>query len=103
MKRIFQIILILNSCVTIEQTYIGTSVDANKSYNTSLKINKDSTINFFHTSNDNGIYAEYIGEIETITNSIFHIAAKMTIGQYYIKSFNSDTIYIQIDSLKLPS
>lgn len=69
-----------------------------KAYNCTIRINKDSTINFIYNRHKNVVYAEHFGTIKKVNDTLFHISATMTIGQFYMKSYNNDTIYIQIDS-----
>jgi hypothetical protein len=76
------------------QTFVGTST---KLYNCTIRINKDSTVNFIYDRDNNGVYGEHIGTIKRINDTLFHISATMTIGQFYMKSFEEDTLYIAID------
>jgi hypothetical protein len=98
MRQLFLIgyLLLLIDISIYGQTYSGASTD--KNYNCLLRINKDSTINFIYDRSNNGIYGEHIGAIKQIDDTLFHISATMTIGQFYMKSFDNDTIYIQLDS-----
>ena len=89
---------ILTSTLSFGQTFIGTSTDKMKAYNCTLRINNDSTINFIYDRHENGVYGEHLGLIKKINDTLFHISVTMTVGQFYMKSFNNDTLYIQIDS-----
>ena len=87
------------------QTYKGASVDNIKSYKCFLRINSDSTIKFVYNFQYYGIYCEYLGIIKRLNDTLYHISANMTTGQYYVKAigsgdgnFGKDSIFIQIDS-----
>ena len=90
--------MILCSMLSFGQTFEGYSTDKNKSYHCLLQIKPDSSVVFTYDSDNNGVYAEYVGEIERSTDSTFKVKATLAIGQYYMKSFNEDTLYIQLDS-----
>lgn len=79
----------------LNRTYTGTST---KLYNCTFRINKDRTINFIYDRDNNGIYGEHLGTIKKINDTLFHVKANMTIGQFYMKSYHLDTLYISIDS-----
>lgn len=98
MKLILIFLIILTSILSYGQTFEGSSIDNNKSYHCLLQIKADSSITYIYDRNQNGIYAEYIGKIEKLTDSTYRITAELAIGQYYMKSFNKDTLYIQLDS-----
>ncbi len=98
MKLILNFLIILTSVLTsFGQTFEGSSID-NKSYHCLLQIKPDSSITYIYDRDQNGIYAEYIGKIEKLTDSTYRIKADLAIGQYYMKSFSKDTLYIQLDS-----
>ena len=84
--------------ISFGQTYAGKQPDKFKSYNCSFRINKDSTINFIYDKDNNSIYGDHKGTIKKLNDTLYHISATMTIGQFYMKSFDKDTIYIQLDS-----
>ncbi len=75
--------------------FSGTSTEL---YNCTFRINKDKTINFVYDIDKNGIYAEHTGTIKKINDTMYHVKATMTIGQFYMKSYHRDTLYISIDS-----
>ena len=87
--------LILVNIVALGQTFVGTSTDL---YNCTIRINKDSTINLIYDIENNSVYGEYLGTIKQVNDTLFHILATMTIGQFYMKTFYEDTLYIAIDS-----
>lgn len=97
-KLIIILTLILPSALSFGQTFVGTSTDKMKAYNCSIRINKDSTINFIYNRHNNAVYGEHIGTIKKVNDTLFHISMTMTVGQFFMKSFNNDTIYIQLDS-----
>lgn len=76
------------------QTFVGTSTDL---YNCILRINKDSTVNFIYDRDNKSVYGEHIGTIKRLNDTLFHISTTMTFGQFYMKSFTDDTLYIAID------
>ncbi len=90
--------IILTNIFSFGQTFVGTSTDRMKAYNCTIHINKDSTVYFIYNTDKNGVYADYVGRIKKIDDTLFHISATMRIGQFYMKSFRKDTIYIQLDS-----
>ncbi|UII32199.1 hypothetical protein LVD17_00075 [Fulvivirga ulvae] len=91
-------LLLLSSVLSFGQTFEGYSTDENKSYHCLLQIKPDSSVVFTYDRDKNGIYAEYVGEIEKLTDSTFKVKATLAIGQYYMKSYNKDTLYIKLDS-----
>ncbi len=108
MRLPFAILIILLTTLNLfGQTYTGDAIDKSQLYNFLLRINKDSTINFIYNKDENGVYAEYMGNIKRGNDSLYHISATMLIGQHYMKSpcmyyyegsSKADSIYIQIDS-----
>jgi|JI10StandDraft_1071094.scaffolds.fasta_scaffold149724_1 hypothetical protein len=84
--------------VSFGQTFIGKQSNKFKIYNCSIRINKDSSVNFIYDRDLNGVYGDHYGSINKINDTLFRVSATMTIGQFYMKSFNNDTIYIQLDS-----
>lgn len=98
-ELIILLTLILTNTVLFGQTLFRTSKDKMKAYNCTLRINKDSTINFIYESQSNGVYGEHIGMINKINDTLYRISATMTIGQFCMKSYDKDTIYIQLDSI----
>lgn len=86
------------NALSFGQTFVGTSTDKMKAYNCNLRINKDSSVNFIYSSHDNTTYGEHIGTIRKVKDTLYSISTTMTIGQFSMKSFHQDTIYIQLDS-----
>jgi len=89
---------LISGNVSCGQTFIGKQSDKLKRYNCSFRINKDSSINFIYDRDFNGVYGEHKGRIKKINDTLYRVSATMTIGQFYMKSFYNDTIYIQLDS-----
>jgi len=89
---------VLPNSLSFGQTFGGTSIDKLKAYKCTIRINKDSTINFIYNRHRNGVYGEHIGTLSKINDTLHRISATMTIGQFILKSFDKDTIYIQLDS-----
>lgn len=98
MNLTISLLLILSSVLSFGQSFEGYSTDTHKSYHCLLQIKADSSIVFIYDRDKNGIYAEYVGVIESLTDSTFKIKATMAIGQFYMKSYNKDTLYIKLDS-----
>lgn len=96
LKIIVLVIVSLTNSLLFCQTYIGKSKE--NSYDCIVRISKDSTINFIYSRDDNGIYGEHKGLLKRINDTLFHILAVMTVGQFYMKPYHNDTIYIHIDS-----
>jgi len=94
---ILTLIFLFSANVSFGQTFIGKQSDKLKSYNCSFRINKDSSINFIYDRNMNGVYGEHYGSIKHSNGTLFRVSATMTIGQFYMKSYDNDTIYIQLD------
>ncbi|WP_417356860.1 hypothetical protein [Flavobacterium sp.] len=84
--------------ITHGQTFSNKQSDKLKSYNCSLRIKKDSTVNFIYNRDDNGVYGEYIGTIKKVNDTLHRLSLTMTIGQFYMRSLHKDTIYIQLDN-----
>ncbi len=78
--------LCLFSLSSSAQTYSGTQLGRSKRLNCLLRINADSTVNFIYDQDENGVYAEYLGTIKRVSDSTFHIAAVMALGQSYCMS-----------------
>ncbi|MDR2039438.1 MAG: hypothetical protein LBQ60_16065 [Bacteroidales bacterium] len=98
-KTIFILTFILTSSILSGQTFVGTSSDKMKSYGCTFRLNKDSTINFIYERNENSIYAEHIGKIKKINDTLFRAFVIMTVGQFYMKSPSDDTLTIKVDTL----
>lgn len=79
------------------QTFIGTQTEKFKRYNCTIRVNKDSTINFIYHRDKNGVYVDHKGTIKKLNNTLYRISATMTIGQFYMKSYDNDNIYIKIN------
>ena len=98
MKKLLHILFLFSSYAAFGQIFTGTSTDKVNAYNCTIRINQDSTVNFVYHSKGNGIYAEHEGRIVQLNDSLFHIDATLTIGQFYMKSYHEDTLYIKMDS-----
>jgi hypothetical protein len=96
--RILTVMILMSVCVSFGQTFIGQQSDKLKRYNCTFRINKDSSINFIYNRDFNGIYGDHNGTIKKINDTLYSVSATMTIGQFYMKTFDIDTIYIQLDS-----
>jgi len=96
---ILTLMFLISVNVLFGQTFIGKQSDKLKRYNCSFHINKDSSINFIYDRNFNGVYGDHYGSIKKINDTLYRVSATMTIGQFYMKSFDNDTIYIQLDSI----
>lgn len=83
--------------VSHAQTFIGKQHEHQEGYTCSLHINNDSSVIFIYDRDANGIYAEYFGAIKKLNDSLYRVSATQEIGQFCMKSFNNDTIYIQLD------
>lgn len=90
--------VLISASVSFGQTFIGKQSDKLKRYNCTFRINKDSSINFIYDRDFNSIYGEHKGTIKKVNDTLYSVSATMTIGQFYMKSFDNDTIYIQLDS-----
>ena len=91
--------ILISVSVSFGQTFIGKQSEKLKRYNCTFRINKDSSINFIYDREFNGVYGEHYGTIKQVNDTLYRISATMTIGQFYMKSFDNDTIYIQLDSI----
>jgi hypothetical protein len=89
--------LCLLSLSSSGQTYSGTQLGRSKRLNCQLRINADSTVNFIYDQDENGLYAEYLGTINRVSDSTYHIVAVLTLGQFYCKAHRPDMIYIQLE------
>jgi hypothetical protein len=97
-KFLITFICIIAGAVSYGQTFIGTSTDNQQAYTFAMRINKDSSIHFIYNRPNNSVYGEFSGTIRHIQDTLYRITATMTIGQFFMKSFDPDTFYIQLDS-----
>ncbi|MGY3051823.1 hypothetical protein ACVWYG_000010 [Pedobacter sp. UYEF25] len=97
-KIIILLTFILPNTLLFGQTFVGTSTDKLKAYNCTIRVNKDSTINFIYNKHSNVVYGEHIGTISKVSDTLYKISATMTIGQFLFQSPFKDTIYVQLDS-----
>lgn len=95
---ILTLIFFISVNISFGQTYINKKLDKSNKYNYSFRINKDSTINFIYEKNYEGEYGDHTGKIKKINDTLFRVSAIMIVSQFSIKSFNNDTIYIQLES-----
>ncbi len=96
MNQLFFIVLIILCSITLNgQTFEGKSL---RDYKCSLRVEIDSTINLIYNKNDNGAYGELIGKVKKIKDTIYHISAIMSFGQFCMRTYNEDTLYIKLDS-----
>lgn len=96
MNQLFFIVLTICSSITLNgQTFKGTS---SRHYDCNLRIGVDSTIRLTYNKNDNGAYGELLGNVKKVIDTIYHISAKMSLGQFCMKTYNEDTLYIELDS-----
>lgn len=95
---ILTFMILISASVSFGQTFMGKQSEKLKRYNCTFRINKDSSINFIYDRDFNGIYGDHIGTIRKINDTLYRVSATMTIGHFYMKSFDNDTIYIQVDS-----
>lgn len=83
MRQLFIILTLIHSTLlSFGQIFNGTSTDKMKSYNCSLKINKDSSVVFIYNTKENETYGEHFGTIKKVNDSVFHISATMTFGKF---------------------
>lgn len=97
-KLIILLTFILPNTLLFGQTFFGASTDKMKAYNCTIRIDNDSTVYFIYDRQSNAVYGEHIGALSKVNDTLYRISATMTIGQFYLKSFYKDTIYIQLDS-----
>jgi len=79
------------------QTFMGKQQGRLKSYDCTIRINKDSTVNFIYQKDKGRVYGDYKGIVKKLNDTLYHISSRMSIGQFCMKSFDNDTIYIQLD------
>ncbi|MFM9950215.1 MAG: hypothetical protein ACKV1O_19935 [Saprospiraceae bacterium] len=79
------------------QTYTGTSTDKMGKYDCLFRMGKDNAVDFIYNQNEYVVYAAYSGKMERLNDTLYRVSATMTIGQYYMKSWSMDTLYIQLD------
>lgn len=96
--NILTFIILISASASFGQTFIGKQSDKLERYNSTFRINKDSSINFIYSRDFNAVYGEHRGTIKKLNDTLYRVSATMTIGQFYMKSFDNDTIYIQLDS-----
>lgn len=84
------------------QTYGNSNLGKSKRLNVLLRINPDNTVNMVLDQDENGLYAEYLGNIKQINDSIFHITATLSIGQFYMMAHRPNEIIIVMDPAAAP-
>lgn len=89
-------LFILMSTAIKAQTYQGYS--SNGAYQCSLRVLSDSTVHLVCNSPNNTSYTAYTGTISATRGGLLHISATMTIGQFAMKTWHKDTLYIQLDT-----
>ena len=96
-KRIlFFISMLFCSFWSTGQVFEGWSVDGNQNYHCLFQIKPDSTIVYSYDRWENAIYGEYVGKIRHLKEDRYLINAQLEIGQYIMKSFDKDTIYVKL-------
>lgn len=99
MKQLLIIILITSSIkLSYGQSFIGHHNENKNIYDWTFRIKKDSTINLIYEINNKSVYAEYIGKIKRVNDTIYNVSAKLITGQYVMKAPYKDSITIQMDS-----
>ncbi|RFS18595.1 hypothetical protein [Emticicia sp. C21] len=93
--KLFSAIFILLSHTLFGQLYSGRIPDFQD--DCLLRINPDSTIDFVYSREDIGTYADHYGKIQKLNDTLFHISATMTIGQFSNKT-RRDSIFVSLDS-----
>jgi hypothetical protein len=100
MKRFYsKLFLLIPTFALLSQTlfgqlFSGQNLDKSIKYNCLLRINKNNTVNFIYEKG--GTYGDHYGEIKKLNDTLFHISATMTVGQFYELAPYTDTIYISI-------
>jgi hypothetical protein len=98
-RQLFMLAIFIGLRISLfGQIFTGTSTDK---YRCEISIaigHGDSNAVFKYNLDNNVVYAEYYGKIKKIKDSLYHISARMYIGQFFMKSINADTLYIQIDT-----
>ena len=89
------VLLALSPMISFGQLYEGYSTYKERYL---LQIDKDSSITYIYNTKGNTLYTEYRGRIQKLTDSTYAVKAELSIGQYVMKSFDKDTLYIQLDS-----
>lgn len=100
MKKLLLVLLcLLPTFLLVAQNFSGTSLEEKAAYSCDLRINSDSSVNFIYSTRGNVVYGEYLGSISKMKDSLYHISLKQTFGQYNMKSFHPETLYISIDTI----
>lgn len=96
--KLFSVILVLLSHTLFGQVYSGQNLQRFGKYNCVLRINNDNTVNFiYNNNNDNTGYGDHYGKIKKLNDTLFHISAIMTIGQFFEMAPYTDSIFVSID------
>lgn len=93
--KLFFVISVLLSHSLFGQLYSGRIPDYKD--NCLLRINQDSTVDFIYSGYDMGTYADHYGKIQRLNDTLFHISAIMSVGQFMQKG-RRDSIFVTIDS-----
>jgi len=96
-KLLLLSVLMFTGTAVYGQTFSGTTNDQTHAYSYTLSIHNDSTVGFIYERDNRGIYAQHKGTIRQLNDTLFHINTEMQLGQFYMKTPYTDTLYIQID------
>lgn len=95
---ILTLLIFISITASFGQTFITKQSSGLKKIDCTFHINKDSSVHFIYQRDNRGIYGEHTGTIQKLNDTLFRVSATLTIGQFYMKSFDKDTIYIQLDT-----
>jgi hypothetical protein len=99
MKQILIITFIISSIqFSYGQIFTGYHNENNSIHDLTFRIKKDSTINLIYQINNKAVYAEYIGKIKRINDTLYSVSGKLITSQYFMKAPYEDSITIQMDS-----
>ncbi|GAB3519325.1 hypothetical protein [Emticicia fontis] len=93
--KLFYVLLVLLSHTSFGQIYSGRIPDYHD--DCLLRINQDRTVDFVYSGDDLSSYADHRGKIRKLNDTLFHISAIMSVGQFSQKA-RKDSIFITLDS-----
>lgn len=96
--KTFSILFFLLNTSLYGQVFSNESSPNEKGYTCFLKIHPNDSVDFVYKYPDNVVYAEYQGKVQKQQDTM-HFSLTMTLGQYYMKAWDEQEIFILVDSI----
>ncbi|HAD11223.1 MAG TPA: hypothetical protein DCF33_02175 [Saprospirales bacterium] len=94
-------VVLLSICLastSSAQTFSNVSAPNEKGYTIRLQLNPDGTADFAYQKPDNVVFASYTGTWQKVQDTI-RFELSMQLGQFYMKAWDEQEVYIKVDSL----